>query len=441
MRRFSQAVLPILVLVGLVGGVTFVRQYLSNSRPATPSGPRNDVAAADWDDEDEIESAETIEWPLNKQGHKDFAFRNRQDQAVAVRLKYLSCGCAFTQIGILAPGKQESLARWAPAAGLEIGLRGAGGWPVLLGSLGAAADQGERIRWQSLAVGEGTDIPAAGPEGPMHWWLRLGWHADKAATERIAVELEMRAGPANTPALQRRQVRVAFVPPLRTYPGRIDLGDWPVAGSPQIPAFWCWSATQDDFSLAAAGVPGLAFTCARLTPEQCRDLEQTLRQYHPSTRVRSGYRVFVQPSAASRSPLDLGPLDGMVVLTSDALSEPLRLAITGVVRGDVTVGSGDETDRISLDRFPASRGVRRQVPLTTVRPELDLQVDSRLPGYLQARLEEAAPVGGQRRWQLTVEIAPDRAGGPLPAGSAIYLQVSGEPARRLRIPVTGQAYR
>jgi hypothetical protein len=441
MKRFLQAVLPILVLVGLVGGVTFVRQYLSNSRTTTPTVPPNAGAVPDWEDDDEKETEETIEWPLNTTGHKDFAFRNTQDREVAVRLRYLSCGCASTQVGILTAGKPADAQRWAVAQALESGLRAPGDWPLLLGPLLTAEQLAGQIRWQGLAVGEGLTVPAAGADGPVRWWLRVSWRADKVATERIAAEVELQAGPAGPTAVQRRQVRVAFVPPLRTYPDRIDLGEWPGAGSLQMPAFWCWSAAQDDFALAAAGAPGLTFTCTRLTPEECRNLEQTVRQKYPLTRVRGGYRVSVQPSAGSRRLLDLGPLEGTVELTSDALTGPLRLPLAGLVRGDLTVGSQDEPDRISLGRFPAARGVRRLVALTTARPDLDLQVESRSPDYLQASLAETAPVGGQKRWELTVEVAPDRAVGTLPAGSAIYLTVRGDSARRLRIPVSGQAYR
>ena len=50
---------------------------------------------------------------------------------------------------------------------------------------------------------------------------------------------------------------------------------------------------------------------------------------------------------------------------------------------------------------------------------------------------------GQRRWNLEVSVKPNKPSGRLPTGSSIILKAEGADGstRKIRIPVTGTAYR
>ena len=48
-------------------------------------------------------------------------------------------------------------------------------------------------------------------------------------------------------------------------------------------------------------------------------------------------------------------------------------------------------------------------------------------------------VGGRKQWDLTVEVPPNRLSGLLTGGSAVVLQTAGPEARKVRVPVLGNA--
>src|SRR5262249_15619364 len=122
----------------------------------------------------------------------------------------------------------------------------------------------------------------------------------------------------------------------------------------------------------------------------------------------------------------------------------LFVTLEGRVRGDVLLPGGE--GGIHLDPFTAGRGTKREVILSTQRTDLDLQVE-RCPSFMKVALTKEKPTSGIR-WKLQLEIVPNQVAGTFPQASsqayrdtAIYLKISGEGSRLLRIPVSGTAAR
>src|SRR5262249_42480882 len=114
--------------------------------------------------------------------------------------------------------------------------------------------------------------------------------------------------------------------------------------------------------------------------------------------------------------LDLGPFQRKLLLTTDQEDFPtLELAVQGMVRGDVTVGTESERDMIVLKTFPFRKGKEVTVPLESNQPDMKLTIDSKKPDYLRVQLTERADLAspGKKRWDLTVTVPPNSPAGQL----------------------------
>src|SRR5207245_6900724 len=85
-------------------------------------------------------------------------------------------------------------------------------------------------------------------------------------------------------------------------------------------------------------------------------------------------RVTVRERLSDAVQMELGPFVRRITLTSDPEIEPAQVVVTGVVRGDVTVGTEDDKGRIALGFFPARNGITKNVRLIAHRPGLELKV-------------------------------------------------------------------
>jgi hypothetical protein len=238
--------------------------------------------------------------------------------------------------------------------------------------------------------------------------------------------------------------RPAIEPSLVVYPVAAELGELRVGAAPGQARFWCWSETQERFPLKATSAdPCVTVECVPLTAAECQQLVAELAKIARPPQIRSAYRIVVTVyERRDEAMLDLGPFERQVVLHSAPGLDLPALTLTGVVRGDVTIEK-EPGGRINLGRFPADRGTRATVRVKATRLDLQPALVGWSPDYLQVGLDEVQDCvpSGERHWRLSVTVPPDRAAGPLPAGSAVVLRLPGTPPRRLRVPLLGTAYR
>ncbi len=277
--------------------------------------------------------------------------------------------------------------------------------------------------------------------GGVTFVAHYNWNVAPAPSPPSASRPEERKSPEATPAVRE--------PAFRVFPSSVDVGELRPDGPPGRAEFWCWSATRTRFPLRAAeksGDPCFDVTCIPLTAEECRALAGKWSGPNRSLPVAAAYRVGVtiheSPGGAL---LELGPLDRQVTLSTTPDEPPLQVRVTGTVRGDVAIGARASEDRIALGPFAAAEGTAapRSIWLFPNQPGARLKVVSWTPEYLAVKLEEVSGSGtaGKPGWRLWVEVPPNRAAGPLPADSAVHLKLLGERPRRIRVPVTGNAYR
>jgi hypothetical protein len=435
LRTQLQTVALVVVLVGLVAGITFIAQWQtlrprdeSRSKPA--AGPAIQLVFT-------AGTGKGPECEVHQSGSYCFWFQNPNDRPVKLVEKAHNDVCADVRIGLVPWDGWKDWPGWALALSSSQGLVAPGRSLDPLGPAFGALLEG-RVHWQRLEPGQSLTVPKADPQtGPAAGVIRLGWDGSKLGGQSLKVDLEEEGGPRFT-----LQVPLVVLPAVLANPPTAELPKdlWAGNPDPQTAQFVCWSSTRPAFRLAAAestGDPCFVCDAAPLTGPELEAVGQS-----GGPRARSGYRVHVTVyEQRGQKPLDLGPFLRRIDLKIDGEPERYSVEVAGVVRGDIALVAGDEKDkdRINLGQFLASRGTKKTVALESTQPGVGLAVESKSPEYLQVELGEPRQAFGRTQWDMTVTVPPQRASGLLPADGAVNLKLKGKSARGLRIPVAGNA--
>lgn len=433
MKPVSQIVLAIAAVVALVAGITFVKQYQVGDGSAAQVTATNPAKTAGASAEVKLNFPVT-KWEWNppadgqfeqrSKGSRDFWFQNDNAVPVELGLKSKSCKCSEASVCILPP--DEAKRYRALAASKE----------------GASAI---KLNPQPLEIDEVKGVKVRPGEGGV---VRLSWEDKKEPSEQdraelLVVEVWVQAAGGGPKTVNRLELPVTYVPALRITPLVQHVGDLNL-GDERTAEFKCWSSTRPNFFLTArerSGDPCFTCSCTALTDAARKDLETATNSH-----VRHGYlvRVGVHERISDAVQMELGPFGRRIDLKSDPGIEAASVLVTGVVRGDVTVGTEDDKGRIMLGFFPAKNGITKTVKLTSHRPGLDVRVERVEPEGNPLKVKSLSKVelplpGGRIRWELTIEVPRGSLSGALPDHSAVRLAIPGNPPRYIRIPVVGDA--
>jgi len=451
MHSIVRVLLPIIVVLGLVGGVTFMTQYAPPAPPKVRPKPVRDPDAprvfqgpslllpervAVWDSHD---VGYQQEFEVGSKGHFDFWAANAYGVPTRVFLKTKSCTCADVEFGtvdadavaggVTALAALKSIRTLLNAGGLDLS-----GLPLTL----ALA----RVQWKPLVIsGETRDLPPADPRLGLNLAaFRMNWEAKNFGPQRLTAEINATGGDNKTTET-RLEVPLNVVPAVQFRPIQIDVGAL-TAGAVRTIEYVLWSATHDDFPLVLPKLPddpGFVFSAPRrLTADECARLGDQLIERYPDqapTRCRAGYRVTltVHERLGDRQ-LDLGPFTKRLNFNQGTTFEAVA-TVTGSVIGDVRLDGGDQ---IKLGDFPADLAKAKDMLVTTIDPRAELKVKGHFPDELQVTVKKKA--GSLAAWELRVVVPANKLSGPLPTGSFVLLETVGPNPRRVRIPVSGNAY-
>jgi hypothetical protein len=465
MKFGSQIALALVAIVGLVGGITFLSQYRigksgEGSSPGSPNVPVTPIRGKppgasnvpelkfplmefDWD------PPSAGEFEFFTKNHYDFWFDNSNSVPIDLGLMSKSCKCSTLYLCVLTP---EEAKRYVPvtaaAAAGELGFINTG----ILSAVTQLQLENEvapdlrklHLKWTEMPADEhkGTPVPAEG--GGL---VRVTWAGkkDKFGEERLSVVLWTQPHVTPNPrTLVRLGLPLTWVPVLRVTPGKQDLGDF----SPReekTAQFMCWSSVRATFPLSvreSTQDPCISCSIIPMTDDEYRSLQQ-------SAPIRSLYgyrvRVTVRERLSDTVQMELGPFTRRIELTSPGVQDALA-QVTGIIRGDVTVGAEEDKGKIRMGSFRSETGKTRTVRLTALQPNLNLRIDRVEPpqaDYLKVKYLREVKSGtaeSTKRWDLCVEVPPGSPEGTLPEHCAVILQIQGTPPRHIRIPVTGMVY-
>jgi hypothetical protein len=464
-RLLGQAVLAIVVLMALVGGVTFYFMYQEGMdwgpEPPPPPPPTEGkplkfreeisdrVIRKNWDPPTQGEFEE------NTDGYYDFWFDNPHDVPIELGVGKKSCKCTVPSVCVLSPEEaQRYKMGFFQSAAAEFALSGQG-FPPLLAQMKVEQVVPPALNWQPLAESEEHGITVGPHQSGM---VRVAWDGAKAQSGSQLLQLGIWSQPQeNGPAPRTRQVielPVFFSSPLQFLPQVLDVGDLDPQGTRELSGV-CWSSTRAWFSLKAEekrGEPFFHCTWTPLTERERDDLAESLRkpaqkdqEAGPKPRVLYGYQIHVtvQERVSEGTRMDLGPFTRKVVVSGPG-GLVAEVPMTGLVRGEIQVGGQDDNGRIKLGQFKARQGMKKTVRLTANRPGLKLRYERMEPDNLAfLNVDGPREVGtgaAVTQWDLRVEMKP---GVPrLLEHCAVVLRMSSPESgdRLIRIPVTGAAY-
>ena len=454
MRFRTQIILAIIVLVGMVAGITFVSQYQTtklpgptvikepSSQPAvTLSFP---VKIVEWD------PPTAADFELGFPGHYDFWFENKNAVAVDLGLMHQSCKCSTVTACALTPAEADDFRRGLLEEGVGESGFAHGGARTLLPSLflsQQAMPQKQKLvpRWQKLEPQMANMMaPTTSLTVPPHakGILRLTWDGKKnqLGSERLTLSLwtqaHDRSSGRDTPHLE---VPVVFHNPVELAPAAQAMDSLNYRESRTV-EFICWSAARASFTLQARPeIPDPCFECS-VTPlgtDEC----VLLAEKHKS-RILAGYRVKVTAhESVNDHQLDLGPFSRNIVLTTDASPDRALAVVTGNVRGEITVGAEEDNGKVKLESFPARSGTAREVFILAQQAVQlksgNIKVEPSSLDYVKVSLKG----DGDGRWLLFVKVQPGCPPGKLPADAAAVVTIhNNSSSRQIRIPITGRAY-
>ncbi|MBL8800042.1 MAG: hypothetical protein JNM56_39530 [Planctomycetia bacterium] len=447
MKSFTQIVLPLVIVMALIGGVTFLAHY-AGSQPRTNKRPTvvEDDAASEARDLVEVGAADEEDGPaivlaeLHRPGQQYCWLKNVSSAPLELTLKGKSTDCERVAAITLNAEQWQELNRQAARLGVawvgeswqhpvNLLTATANGWAMTE----SAWFNHQRPQTFDEPSAKALRVPAGSPEQPAFAVVRLDWTGAEPGPSLVRAEfwVAREHGPRQRKTVERK---VAVLPAIQAAPGWAQFKDLTGRGQRETVSYTCWSPTRGNLRLQARDARDhAAFACVvePLTEVECRNVAQD--QKSP---VRSGCRVYV--SVTESESLDLGPFSREIVLRGEADDTPVIVRAYGVVRGPVKVGTPAEPDVIDLGNFPTRKGVSRSVPVVLQGSDGKVTVDSWSPDYLGVKLDARPAEPDAQRWELTVAVPGGAAVGKLPPASTVFLKVHGATPRRLRIPVLGQ---
>lgn len=470
MKVWGQIFLAVTAIVLLVAGVTYLSHYGpskggsaddvsggATSQTAPSSTPQPQGSA----DLTLSFPAPVVEWEptgaghfeQSSTGHYDFWFTNRTASVVDLGLHAKSCKCADIAVAVLSPDEAKKFSTWLGTSATLLLSAGFDGVLSQLANLPEAWQpidslHGLKLVWQPMEISDtkGAAVPLGGAG-----LLRLHWAGkpDQIGMVRLTADLWTQAetGKGRPRLFPKVEVPITYVHPLRASLLTKSLEEFAV-GEEKSCEFSVWSPTRASFSLEAFEKnhdPLVICSTRPLTPEECQNLAAT-----QDSRVLTGYqlKVSVRERLSDSQRMDLGPFHKRILLKSDVGTEDVSLQVTGLIRGEITVGADEDKGKINLMTFRTRNGLKKSVPIVSEVSGIELQPEGikvepeSIQPHVKVRLEKVGSAGGQRtRWVLHLDFQRSFPLGVLPENSAIYVAVTGAgQPRQVRIPMVGKAY-
>lgn len=447
--------LPVVGLVALVFGVTYVSQIAPNTgtpKPANPGKAKTvapslivPIERASWDGNESPDTPTfqryAKEMEAGAEGHYDFWLANVQDVPTFIQLRETSCKCAEVQLGIVDSGavaafvseQSPPLPQPLDPASVEKLLSVAAKHPSLI----------QKVEWHPL-VRQDPDsrVPAADPKTGLRIVIvRLLFHPKDLGTILITAEVNHVGGDGKI-VQNKFEVPVAIVPAVMMYPETANLGEIRAGDKRQV-EFVLWSATRDSFPLKLPELPqDPTFEFGKPEPLDAQGVVNELvrmKATRPGSKPKTGYKfVLTVHESLNDKLLELGLLMRRLMFNAGTEYESTS-EVKGMVIGDVRLidATGNGADRIKLGEFEADRPTSKTYNLQVYQPGMKFRVVSVTPVALKVELKEKSVAG--QLWELKVEVPKNSIAGPLPPGSSVILETIGAKSRRVRVPVEGNA--
>jgi hypothetical protein len=450
-NTFSRYVLPVVLFVAIIAGITWMANYHSvwrreNPGPVPPPNPVHQEylefsrpgkqavgpvvrAVFEIDPAFQAQTPYFLEMEQGKKGRYYFPFRNVFGAPVDFNIEAAACDCTDAYVAILPDAQWQKINE------------------ALDKEPWAEPPFETEPNWQ-FCDGKQKDVGITIPKDGC-CLLRVAWHARKAPGDTLNLDLKFWSQPSDKSlarVLTGVTLPVIVVPPIMFDPLRLSgirLGP----GDNWESQLFCMSATRKPDELHVAFRPDrddslLEVSSRPLTTAETADLEDMMRKKTKQRlRIRSAVLLTVKlHESVGKTQMDQGPFMRTVSVMLDEIPvDNNNPTITGTVKGPVDVGGEEDNGKIDLKTFPTSEAKSVVIPVYA-DPERKLELGDCYPrDVLQVALKALPqdPRLARTRYDLKVTVpAGAWRGGPLPLDARVELRMVGTD-RRVRIPVVG----
>lgn len=480
---------PIVMLVAVVFGITFISQYSpkstdddvssgpssSNNSPKGEPPLRFNSAIRMWDPSPYGSIQDQIFpgfYEVNdRKNSAAFWFENRNPSQISMQLLKVSGGCMKCSSGRLAaipPDITDQLVLTSVLSGIPQGLVTL--LPVAMA--GPAAHLApERLNWQEHKFLDNPHatytVPGAPGTGHLfsyQWGIfDLQFQVNNTSTrnEPLRAFFALQVNDTKVNGNAELVVQYEGVDPFDVSTKFINVGDWTENSEPRSFSFFVYSSTRGpnifganpNGDLVAPTVnvrmpgtyddpgPFVSVSPAERVPEsEMGQVSRQIRELNKNKEVRleSAYRytVTVKPKVGEQR-ADIGLLERDIFLAIPDMKEPKQVRIKGIVRGPVWLDN-NRTD-IDLTSYRYGTGISHTIRLISDQRDalVELVKDECSPRFATYELKKLPPATDRGYYELTVTIPKESQTGSW--NGTIVLELKGTRPQRIRIPIHGVA--
>jgi hypothetical protein len=477
-------IIPIVMLVAVVFGVTLISQYTpkkpTNSSKNDPGDSGSDKSSSQLKWGSSIRSWDPRPMPFSTlQDHyfpgfyegsealhgATFWFENGNPAAVTMQLAAVSCTkCSSGRMASIPPEITDQFVTTTIFSGLPQGL--VSGLPLAVAGMAAKLSP-DRLTWQRFVYRDSPHaeykIPAA-PGGnhliPGQWGIFELQFQIEGLTSAKRLDAYYTVQVDGSPVTGQALLSVVFdgVDSFDVTPKLQNVGDLTEYTEPRTFEFIVYSSTRGpdhtgpneygdlappvvDIRMPGnVGSPGPFISVSpavRLTDVELMKVFEQVSTKRP-IRVESAYRytVTVKPKVGEER-LDLGLLEREIYLALPDSREPKVVHVRGMVKGPVWLDNS-RTD-IDLTTYRAPEGTSQTIRLICEERDAELAlVESECrPKFVQFELKKLPPAADRGYYELRIQVPKNS-----PTGSwngIVKLEIKGSRPQPIRIPIRGSA--
>ena len=454
-------VAAVILLVGIVFGITFMSNFDPEMGKITPTG-QSSGSSGKQETSPEPELGAKVFPPGDtdsvlqehfKPGHHDYWMTNPHKVPIRFGLEGKKCTCTsvyFWKIPLDHPWWQGDGKGFMKEGKPDLAaLQNAQGGPKF--------SELEKVLNKSELTDRQTEVEIGPGEVGV---LRMTWKNEKLQKDTMTATLWL--GKKEWRQYIGVEARINTAPLLVLPESAVDLGRLNATGSPsserEIPIF---CPTRSNLQASDLDV---RLTSSRPVTKECVSVKEVRRASDAQLKQKQVemdqpiQTLFFITLRATWTPLEggqpeIGPLVRRLEVglkTTDVPQEarnatPLR--VTCRIDGDVEVLGTDDRGFVLFNRFERQDGARAAAQLETLDANLSLEIDrENTAPFVQVEMDKRPKVVGERfRWELRITVPPGKVSGEFPRSEgmykdcAVFVKIGGEKPRLLRIPITGRA--
>jgi len=473
MKQTLRIVVPIVVLMGVIFGVTFFAQYSpqKDEEQVTTEPPlRFGSSARRWDPyssslQDQsfpgfYEVQADVSGP--KKNAAAFWFENRNTKPVTIQLKGVSCGaCSGGRVATIPTEVTRELLQLSAVSCLPQGLFS--GFPLsIAGEAGNISP--ERLNWEGYDFKDNHKasykVPAAADtDGWSPTWgiLELQFSVGKVETKTLGAEFALQVDGTKQVGSARFDIMFEGVNPFELSQREIAVGEITDSSDSKKYEILVYSATRGpnaangDLPMPSVRIdttPGVTeavpFVTAdkpvRVSQAELAKFKATLEaKLGRPVRVEAVYRlnITVTPKVGEHR-IDIGTLERDVWMSIPDSKEAQAVRVRGTVRGGVWL---DDQREIDMGTYKNRDGFTQKYKLITENKDavVEIVAGGEKPEFLKASVEKLPPGADRGAYELKVTVPKESESGRW--SGEVVLVLKGANPQRIRIPVKGNGDR